>query len=237
MDAKPEQGSDAAGRKKVITPQNPARPGSVFDTCSMLRVGLTGGIGSGKTTVAAIFEVLGVPVSFADREARRVMNEDPQLREQIIGAFGPEAYSDGTLNRSWMAAQVFSHPEKLAILNSLVHPATIREGERWMLAQIGVAPYVIREAALIFETRTAGHLDFIIGVHAPTALRIHRTMQRDHSTREEVQQRMRNQIDEEIKMRLCDAVVVNDEQPALLPQVLALHERLLQQAATAVNQL
>jgi dephospho-CoA kinase len=202
----------------------------------MLRVGLTGGIGSGKTTVAAIFEVLGIPVSFADREARRVMNEDARLREQIIGAFGPEAYSGGMLNRSWMAAQVFTNPEKLTTLNSLVHPATIREGERWMQAQAGIAPYAIREAALIFETRAAGQLDFIIGVYAPTAVRIHRTMQRDHLSREEVQQRMRNQIDEEIKMRLCDAVVMNNEQEALLPQVLALHERLLQQAATAVHQ-
>jgi dephospho-CoA kinase len=202
----------------------------------MLRIGLTGGIGSGKTTVAAIFEVLGIPVSFADREARRVMNEDARLREQIIGAFGPEAYSGGTLNRSWMAAQVFTNPEKLTILNSLVHPATIREGERWMQAQAGTTPYAIREAALIFETRAAGQLDFIIGVYAPAAVRIHRTMQRDHLSREEVQQRMRNQIDEEIKMRLCDAVVMNNEQEALLPQVLALHERLLQQAATAVHQ-
>lgn len=203
----------------------------------MLRVGLTGGIGSGKTTVAAIFEVLGIPVSFADREARRVMNEDPELRQQIITRFGPQAYSDdGTLNRSWMAAQVFNNPEKLMILNSLVHPATIREGERWMQAQTGSAPYAIREAALIFETRAAGHLDFIIGVYAPATVRIHRTMQRDGLTREEVRQRMRNQIDEEIKMRLCDAVVRNDEQEALLPQVLTLHERLLQQAATAVPQ-
>jgi dephospho-CoA kinase len=203
----------------------------------MLRVGLTGGIGSGKTTVAAIFEVLGIPVSFADREARRVMNEDPELRQQIITRFGPQAYSDdGTLNRSWMAAQVFNNPEKLMILNSLVHPATIREGERWMQAQMARAPYAIREAALIFETRAAGHLDFIIGVYAPATVRIHRTMQRDGLTREEVRQRMRNQIDEEIKMRLCDAVVMNDEQEALLPQVLTLHERLLQQAATAVPQ-
>jgi dephospho-CoA kinase len=105
-----------------------------------------------------------------------------------------------------------------------------------MQAQAGRAPYAIREAALIFETRAAGHLDFIIGVYAPATVRIHRTMQRDHLSREEVQQRMRNQVNEEIKMRLCDAVVMNNEQEALLPQVLALHERLLQQAATAVHQ-
>jgi len=201
----------------------------------MLRVGLTGGIGSGKSTVAAIFEVLGVPVSFADLEARRVMNEDPELRQQIIAHFGPEAYAGMTLNRSWLASRVFNHPDQLEILNALVHPATIREGERWMQSVAGRSPYVIREAALLFETRAAGHLDFIIGVHAPAALRIQRTIQRDGLTREEVLQRMRNQIDEEIKMRLCDAVIQNDGLQALLPQVLALHERLLRQAATAVS--
>jgi dephospho-CoA kinase len=202
----------------------------------MLRVGLTGGIGSGKSTVAAIFEVLGVPVSFADLEARRVMNEDPELRQQIIAHFGPEAYAGMSLNRSWLASRVFNHPDQLEILNALVHPATIREGERWMQSVAGRSPYVIREAALLFETRAAGHLDFIIGVHAPAALRIQRTIQRDGLTREEVLQRMRNQIDEEIKMRLCDAVIQNDGLQALMPQVLALHERLLQQAATAVPQ-
>src|ERR1700735_3107821 len=98
----------------------------------MLRVGLTGGIGSGKSTVATIFEVLGIPVSFADVEAKRVMNEDPALKTQIISQFGPDAYAGGTLNRPWLAAQVFTDPAKLEILNALVHPATIREGERWM---------------------------------------------------------------------------------------------------------
>jgi len=201
----------------------------------MLRVGLTGGIGSGKSTVATIFEVLGIPVSFADLEAKRVMNEDPVLKTQITAQFGPDAYAGGTLNRPWLAAQVFTDPAKLEILNSLVHPATIREGERWMRSVSGQAPYAIREAALIFETRSAGHLDFIIGVYAPSTLRIHRTMQRDHSTREAVLQRMHNQIDEEIKMRLCDAVIQNDGGQAILPQVLALHERLLTLASAAAT--
>ncbi len=196
---------------------------------TILRVGLTGGIGSGKTTIAQIFEVLRIPVSYADQEAKRAMNEDPDLRAAIIKKFGPEAYTaeTGTLNRSWMATQVFSDPTRLETLNSLVHPATIRNGEQWMLSMGGRAPYAIREAALIFETSSAGHLDFIIGVHAPLSIRIHRTMQRDQVTREEVLQRMRYQIEEDIKMRLCDAVIQNDGQQAILPQVLALHQRLL----------
>ena len=193
----------------------------------MLKVGLTGGIGSGKSTVAAIFEILGIPVSYADDEAKRLMNEDPELREAIGRAFGTEAYAGGTLNRKYLAGQVFNDPVKLETLNNLVHPVTIREGSRWMHEQAALGhPYAIREAALIFEARGAGHLDFVIGVYAPLALRIHRTMQRDHSSREAVQQRMRNQIDEDIKMKLCDAVVHNDEQDALIPQVLALHEKL-----------
>jgi dephospho-CoA kinase len=199
----------------------------------MLRVGLTGGIGSGKSTVAALFEVLGIPVSFADREARQVMNEDPLLREAIIHHFGAAAYTGtgGTLNRAYLASEVFTSPEKLELLNSLVHPATIQAGQKWAEQQAGKTPYVVREAALIFESRSAAYLDFIVGVHAPATLRIHRAMQRDHSTREEVLRRMHNQINEEIKMKLCDAVIENDEQQPIIPQVLALHERLLALAA------
>jgi dephospho-CoA kinase len=192
----------------------------------MLRVGLTGGIGSGKSTVAAVFETLGVPVSYADAEAKRLMNEDAALRTAIIHHFGAGAYSDNVLNRKYLAERVFGDPERLELLNSLVHPVTIREGDRWMQSLEGRFPYAIREAALIFETRAAGQLDFIIGVAAPAELRIHRTMQRDHASREDVLKRMRNQIDEDIKMRLCDAVIVNDEQQAVLPQVLEIHRTL-----------
>ena len=192
----------------------------------MLRVGLTGGIGSGKSTIAAIFETLGVPVSYADTEAKRLMNEDAALRDAIVHHFGAGAYTAGMLNRKYLAERVFNDPAKLELLNSLVHPVTIREGERWMQSLDGRFPYAIREAALIFETRTAGQLDFIIGVAAPAELRIHRTMQRDHSTREEVLKRMRNQIEEDTKMRLCDTIIINDEQQAVLPQVLEIHRTL-----------
>ena len=201
----------------------------------MYRVGLTGGIGSGKSTIAAIFEVLGIPVSNADKDAKRVMNEDPELRAGIIQHFGTEAYAGGALNRKYLAAQVFTDPARLELLNSLVHPATIRDGQKWMRGLDDKYPYAIREAAIIFETSAAAHLDFIIGVYAPATLRIHRTMQRDKITREEVLQRMENQIDEEIKMRLCDAVIKNDDQSAVLPQVLELHKRLLQLAAAAAK--
>ena len=193
----------------------------------MLRVGLTGGIGSGKSTVAAIFQTLGIPVAYADLEARRLMNEDPELREAIIRNFGAEAYNGAALNRKYLAEQVFTDKTRLELLNSLVHPVTIREGEKWVQSLAGRYPYVIREAALLFESRATGHLDFIIGVYAPAPLRIHRTMQRDQVPAAEVQKRMRNQIDEDIKMRLCDTIIHNDDQHAVIPQVLALHERFL----------
>jgi dephospho-CoA kinase len=193
----------------------------------MLRVGLTGGIGSGKSTVAGVFEVLGIPVAYADREAKKVMTDDPLLRQQIIQHFGSASYKDGQLNRPFLAAQVFSDKDRLELLNALVHPATIAAGQRWMEEQAGRAPYAIREAALIFETDSVRHLDFVIGVYAPHSLRIHRVLQRDKLTREDILQRMKNQIDEEIKMKLCDAIIYNDEQHPVIPQVLSLHERLL----------
>lgn len=191
----------------------------------MLRVGLTGGIGSCKSTVAKIFEVLGIPVYYADDAARRILNTDEELKKAIIEQFGKESYINDQLNRSYIAALVFNDKEKLELLNALTHPATIRDANRWMLQQ--TSPYTIKEAALIFESGSAEHLDYVIGVYTPLPLRTRRIMDRDHITREEVQQRMSRQIDEEIKMRLCDKVIINDEQQLVTTQVLQLHEQLL----------
>lgn len=190
----------------------------------MLKIGLTGGIGSGKTTVARIFESLGIPVYYADDAAKRVMDEDPELRAALIRHFGEQTFENGVLNRSYLSGMVFKDPAKLELLNSLVHPATIADAARWMEQQ--KTPYAIKEAALIFESGAQEHLDQVIGVTAPTAIRIQRTMQRDGSSREAVQARMQRQLSDSIKMKLCDHVIYNDEQQPLLPQVLALHEKL-----------
>lgn len=192
----------------------------------MLRIGLTGGIGSGKSIVARIFEVLGVPVYNADDEAKRLMTEDAALRDLIISSFGHESYTNGVLNRKYLSAQVFNNKEKLNQLNSLVHPVTLRDAAEWMKKQ--KAPYVIKEAALIFESGSQKMLDYIIGVKAPLALRIERTMKRDNVTSHEVKARIDLQMDEEEKLRLCDYVIVNDEKQMLIPQVLALHEKFLE---------
>lgn len=191
----------------------------------VLKVGLTGGIGSGKSTVAQLFEVLGIPVYYADTEAKKLMNENTELKQAIIKNFGKEAYTSEALNRKYISSIVFSDPQKLELLNSLVHPATKKEGENWMHRQKTV--YAIHEAALIFEANVSDRLDYVIGVSAPRELRIKRAMERDNVTREEIIKRMTKQLDEEIKMNKCDFVVINDEQQLLIPQVLELHEKLI----------
>lgn len=191
----------------------------------MLRIGLTGGIGSGKTTVARIFEVLGVPVYYADEQAKRLMNENELLRNEIIRLFGDGAYTDLKLNRGYLGGTVFKDPEKLALLNSIVHPVTLLDAQSWMAIQ--TSPYAIKEAAILFEAGAHKNLDYIIGVFSPADLRIQRIMQRDGLTSEEVSARMSKQMDENIKMKMCDFVLINNEKELLIPQVNALHEKLL----------
>ena len=198
----------------------------------MLRVGITGGIGSGKTTVAKIFEVLGIPVYYADAAAKRLMNEDQTLQQKIIENFGADVFENRQLNRARLASIVFNDPEKLALLNSLVHPVTISDADKWMkqFSKAGATktPFAIKEAALIFESSAQRKLDYVIGVHAPYKLRLQRAMQRDNLTKEEVEARMEKQMDETKKMNLCNFIITNDEVQLLIPQVLELHKKLLE---------
>lgn len=187
----------------------------------MLSIGLTGGIGSGKSIVAQIFRTLGIPVLDADALAKKIMQENKEVKNQIIAAFGGESYNQQGLNRSYISNIVFKDPYQLQVLNSIVHPATIEAGKIWASQQN--APYTIKEAALFFESGSAEGMDIIIGVYAPDALRIQRVIQRDQINREEVLNRMNHQISQSIKMKLCDRVIINDEQSLLIPQVLQLH--------------
>jgi dephospho-CoA kinase len=195
----------------------------------MLRIGITGGIGSGKSTVAGIFSVLGIPVYNSDDASKRLMAEDENLKRNILESFGESSYVNGMLNRKYLAAQVFEDSKKLALLNSLVHPATINDARQWMEKQKSV--YVIKEAALIFESGSNEFLDFVIGVQSPRELRIERALKRDNVTREEIEARMKLQMDEDEKMKRCNFIIVNDEQQMLIPQVLSLHEKFLKEGS------
>lgn len=194
---------------------------------AMLKIGITGGIGSGKSTVARIFALLGVPVYYADDAAKTIMQTDELLIQQVKEHFGQQIYSTGNvLDRAALGKIVFNDKDKLELLNSLVHPATIRHSDEWANRQ--TAPYVLKEAALLFESGSFQFLDKCIGVSAPQPLRIHRVMKRDNIGRADVLARMYKQIDDNIKMKLCDYVIKNDEQEMVIPQVLELHEKLLQ---------
>lgn len=189
----------------------------------MIKIGLTGGIGSGKTTVAKVFETLGIPVYYADDKARYLMNTNPELKISLIQHFGNEVYKDGKLDRKYLASVVFNNKEKLELLNSLTHPVTISDAEDWMNKQ--TSPYTIKEAALLFESGAAEKLDYIIGVYAPQHIRVKRVMDRDNLPVEEVMKRISRQIDEEMKMKLCNFVIINNDQQLVIPQVLELHKK------------
>ncbi len=194
----------------------------------MLKIGLTGGIGSGKTTVAKVFETLDIPVYYADNAAKRLMNTDDELKAGVISHFGEAAYVNGELDRKYLAGIVFNNKEKLDLLNSLTHPVTIRDAEDWMNRQ--TALYAIKEAALLFESGAAEKLDYIIGVYAPQHIRIKRVMQRDDLSTDEVLKRISRQIDEEMKMKLCNFVITNNDQELVLPQVMKLHEQFIKES-------
>lgn len=193
----------------------------------MLKIGITGNIGSGKTTVSKLFELLGIPVFYADDAAKYTMVTDQQLISEIKQAFGNAAYfDDGTLNRKYIAGIVFNDEVQLAKLNAITHPAVFRAFDNWV-AQIKDAPYVMKEAALLFESTSYKMCDRSIMVTAPLDIRIKRVMQRDSITREEVESRNARQFTEEKKIALADYVIKNDETELVIQQVLALHQEFL----------
>jgi len=193
----------------------------------MLKIGLTGNIGSGKTTVSKVFEVLGIPVFYADDAAKSVMVDDEQLISEIKATFGAEAYFDnGSLNRKYIASIVFNNDAQLAKLNSIVHPATFRAFDAWVKNTTD-APYVLKEAALLFESDSYKMCDYNIMVQAPLEIRIQRVMQRDGLSRAEIESRNAHQFTEEKKTQLADFVIKNDDTELVIPQVLKLHSHLM----------
>jgi dephospho-CoA kinase len=199
----------------------------------MLKVGITSGIGSGKTTVCQIFHLLGVPIFYADEAAKWLMNNDEKLIHSIKKLLGDEVYKNGQLARELVSSIVFNHPEKLKQLNALVHPASIQYASDWTAAQ--TTPYSIKEAAIFFESGSYKDVDIMIGVSAPEAIRIQRAMHRSGVTKEAVEARIAQQMNEEQKMSRCDYIIFNDDVQALIPQVVALHEVLLERSRSIVN--
>ena len=181
-------------------------------------IGLTGGIGSGKSVVAKVFATLGIPVFNADDEAKRIMQSSIEIKTKLIEQFGTDIYNAHGLDKEKLASIVFNDSFQLQLLNAIVHPVTIQAAKDWAAKQ--TSPYVIKEAALIFESGAADGLFKVIGVTAPITIRIHRVMQRDGITKDQVDARMRNQISDTIKMRLCDYVIENNNQQMVIPQVL-----------------
>lgn len=194
---------------------------------SPLKVGITGGIGSGKSVVAKIFSILGIPIYYADDRAKWLMAYDKELSEQIKKEFGAESYlPDGSVNRTFLATKVFADPEKVKKINSLVHPAVGLDFLKWAESQ--TAPYVLKEAALIFETGGQKSLDYVINVSSPLKIRIARTLMRDpHRSEEQVNQIINQQMPDEEKNELADFVIKNTDNKLLIPQVLSIHEKLM----------
>lgn len=193
----------------------------------MLKVGITGGIGSGKTTVCQLFELYGVPVFYADERAKLLMHTDPILIDGIKEAFGKSVYlKDGYLDRKKLAAIVFNDAKQLERLNSLVHPAVFKDFDSWSSQQ--KSPYVLKEAAILFESGSDIDCSFTILVTSPPEIRISRVMSRDKISDDEVKKRMDKQMSDEKKRELADFIIRNDEQQLLIPQVIDLHHKLLE---------
>ena len=191
----------------------------------MIKVGLTGGIGSGKTTVANFFSELGIPVYNADFEAKRIMNSSALVKKKLIKAFGKEAFIKGKLNAPFLASIVFSDKSKLDIINNIIHPEVGKDFLSWVKKQ--EAPYVIEESAILFENDLIGHFDYIITVTAPVEVRINRIIKRDQSSKEEILLRMSSQWDDKKKIELSDYIIHNIELNDTKRQVQKLHKKLL----------
>lgn len=194
----------------------------------MFKVGITGGIGSGKSTITEVFKTLDVPVYDADQAAKNILQHDEEVKKKIIDLFGESSYINGKLNTVYLSSAVFENPDQLDKLNKIIHPATIEDARNWFSRQHST--YVVKEAALLFESGSAKDLDFVIGVFAPQSLRMKRVMDRNKISAEDVKKRMNKQIDEQIKMRLCDAIINNDDTQLVIPQILNLHEKLLEKS-------
>jgi dephospho-CoA kinase len=194
----------------------------------MMKIGITGGIGSGKSTVCRIFENLGVPVFYADTVAKEIMVSDAVLREGLKAAFGEESFDvAGKLNNKHIAGIVFNNAAELAKLNALVHPAVFRAFDNWLISVPAHIPYILKEAALLFESGSYQSCDHNVLVVAPVAARLKWVMERDAATEEQVRARMSKQLSDEDKIKMADFLIRNDESQSLILQVTELHHQFI----------
>ncbi len=191
----------------------------------MIKIGVTGGIGSGKSTACRVFALLGIPCYDSDREAKRLMNTDPLLKTRIAALLGPKSYTAQGLDRSYVSSRVFTHPHLLQELNAIVHPAVATDFARWADQQH--APYVIEESAILFESGADRFMDRTVAVIAPETIRIRRVCRRDHQNEAAIKARIANQMSDEERARRADYILKADDKTLLIPQILALHQQLL----------
>ncbi|MDR2383958.1 MAG: dephospho-CoA kinase [Prevotellaceae bacterium] len=192
----------------------------------MLKVGLTGGIGSGKSVVGKIFSILGIPVYQADTAAKRLYDTDEELRNALKSLFGEHLYASGTLDRKKLANIIFANKDELKKINDLVHPAVRRDFLKYVARLPDTTPYVIHEAAILYESKTEDLFDIIINVWAPEKLKIERVIARDNTNETDVNQRIAAQLPDELKCKLSNYNITNDNKTPILPQILLIHNEL-----------
>lgn len=191
----------------------------------MIRVVLTGGIGSGKTTVANVFKTLGVPIYIADDQAKQLMLRSKVIRRKLITLFGEDAYTKEGLNKPYLSKAIFNDKELLKKINAIVHPKVAKHFEKWVAKQN--TEYVIKEAAIVFENGSYKNYDYIITIIAPREIRLQRVLKRDNSTKSKVEAIMKNQWEDDKKIKLSHFVIENINLDSMQKQVFDIHKKLL----------
>ncbi|MBK8850662.1 MAG: dephospho-CoA kinase [Saprospiraceae bacterium] len=192
----------------------------------MIKLGITGGIGSGKSTVCSIFEMLGVPVYYADDRAKQIMTANKEVKKAIIDIFGKQAYFlNGRINRKYIAEIIFQQPEKRKLLNAIVHPAVLEDGRKWNASQ--KAAVTLKEAALLIQSGSYKEMDYVILVTCPPDVRIPRVMRRNKMSKQEVLNRIQSQMSDDEMRQFADFVIQNDGQVSLIHQVLNIYKAII----------
>lgn len=191
----------------------------------MIKIGITGGIGSGKSTVSEIFSLFGIPVYIADAESKKLVNTSPTVRKKLTEVFGKDLYRNGTLDKALFASMIFNDKKKLEIANGIIHPEVEKDFLAW-ISKHKDYPIIAKEAAILFESGFNKFVDAVITVYTPLEQRIQRTVERDAVSREKVLERINSQMPDEEKVKLSDFTIVNDETQSLISQVLNILHKL-----------